>query len=446
MHALRGLWLLLCLAVLPLSLAETSLLSTLQQMPDCALSCLTSAMANSTCSTTDQSCMCNDEPLKATAANCVEASCSVKESLFTQNLTMTYCDFPIRDKTKSYSALAIALVIIGGLCVVQRFIYKIYSNTGLGIDDWLILATFISVIASTICNVRGAVPNGVGRDVWTLTPTNITNFTMYFYIMAVLYFAQITLMKLSLLFFYLRIFPGKLIRQLLWGTIIFNALFGISYVFVAIFHCQPVSYFWKKWDGEHEGHCTDLNAITVSNAVISIILDVWMLILPISQLRHLNLHWKKKVGISLMFCVGTFVTVISILRFHSVLRFGSNNQNPTYDYTEVSVWSMAEVNVGIICACMPAIRLLLVQLFPKVLGSSHQNTTGEHPEDESGSNNLRMNTNSFIERSHQRGIPLKSFDRQVARPVGTSDGDEAQLVQMVDNDQNSTKYSAYSNK
>ncbi|KAH7176256.1 hypothetical protein EDB81DRAFT_634129, partial [Dactylonectria macrodidyma] len=86
----------------------------------------------------------------------------------------------------------------------------------------------------------------------------------------------------------------------------------------------------------------------------------------------------------------------------------SSNQNPTYDYIEVSIWSMVEVNVGIICNCMLAIRLLLVQLFPKLLGYSHRNITREHAEDQSGNNNLRMNMTSYIEGPRQKGIPLKT--------------------------------------
>jgi hypothetical protein len=30
-----------------------------------------------------------------------------------------------------------------------------------------------------------------------------------------------------------------------------------------------------------------------------------MLAIPLAQLKTLNLHWKKKIGVGLMFCVGT---------------------------------------------------------------------------------------------------------------------------------------------
>ena len=36
---------------------------------------------------------------------------------------------------------------------------------------------------------------------------------------------------------------------------------------------------------------------------------------------------------------------------------------------DVSVWSTVEINMGIICASMPTLRLLLVRLFP-ILGGS----------------------------------------------------------------------------
>lgn len=62
------------------------------------------------------------------------------------------------------------------------------------------------------------------------------------------------------------------------------------------------------------------------------------------------------------------VTVVSILRVHSLINF-ANSTNPTWDNWDVSNWSTIEVNVGIICATLPTTRLMLVRLFP-VLGGS----------------------------------------------------------------------------
>jgi hypothetical protein len=82
-------------------------------------------------------------------------------------------------------------------------------------------------------------------------------------------------------------------------------LFGASFVLAAIFQCQPVSYFWTKWDEEStEGSCISINGLGWANAIGSIVLDLWMLGIPLSQLPSLQLHWKRKLGVGLMFCVG----------------------------------------------------------------------------------------------------------------------------------------------
>lgn len=57
------------------------------------------------------------------------------------------------------------------------------------------------------------------------------------------------------------------------------------------------------------------------------------------------------------------VTVISVIRLESLISF-STSDNPTWDNLKVSQWSTIEVNVGIICACMPTLRLILLRMFP----------------------------------------------------------------------------------
>jgi hypothetical protein len=49
----------------------------------------------------------------------------------------------------------------------------------------------------------------------------------------------------------------------------------------------------------------DVNAIVWSHAAISIVIDVWMLALPVWQIRSLQMHWKRKLAIGLMFGTGT---------------------------------------------------------------------------------------------------------------------------------------------
>lgn len=172
-------------------------------------------------------------------------------------------------------------------------------------DDWAILATLCLGVPGTIVLCVRSVPNGSGKDVWNVPFYQIDEFGKWFLFMAVQYFLDLAALKLSLLLFYLRIFPSTTLKRLLWATVVFDVLYGLVFALVGLLQCRPMSFFWTRWDGQHQGHCINVNAVGWANAGISIALDFWMLALPLSQLQGLQLHWKKKIGVALMFFVGT---------------------------------------------------------------------------------------------------------------------------------------------
>lgn len=240
---------------------------------------------------------------------------------------MTLCNAPIRDRTTTLRVSNIVLGTVSAVCVVMRLVYKtLFSVAEVGWDDYLILGTLIAGIPSTILSDRGTIANGMGRDIWTLPFDTIITFIRWFYILEILYFNVLALLKLSLLFFYLRIFPGKNIRRLIWATIAFDVAYGLSFVTVAIFQCKPISYYWNRFDGQHTGKCINMNALAWANAAISIALDFWMLALPLSQVFSLKMKWKKKLSVALMFCVGTLYASPPLT---STLLRKNNTTNPS---------------------------------------------------------------------------------------------------------------------
>jgi hypothetical protein len=263
----------------------------------------------------------------------------------TKNTSSTNCDLPVRERGQNFYSLSYVIIGLSWLFVLTRFAFKILDGLALGIDDWTILATVSVGTALTAVTIRSK-QNGLGKDLWTLQPKEITTMLLYFEVEACLYFATLTLLKLSIIFFYIRIFPTPGAQRLLWGTAAFIIVWGSVYVIVAIFQCRPTSYFWNQWDGMHEGSCLNVNAITSSNAGFSIVLDFWSLGIPLWQLRKLKMHWKKKISVALMFGVGTFVTIVSILRLQALVHF-AKSMNVSWEFYDVSMWSDIELGVGV---------------------------------------------------------------------------------------------------
>lgn len=63
------------------------------------------------------------------------------------------------------------------------------------------------------------------------------------------------------------------------------------------------------------------------------------------------------------------VTVVSILRLRALVSFSASS-NLTQDNFDVHLWSAVEINVAIMCACMPTMRQALAWACPVVFGTA----------------------------------------------------------------------------
>ncbi|UNI24574.1 hypothetical protein JDV02_010308 [Purpureocillium takamizusanense] len=378
--------------------------------------------------------------------------------MYSKNLTVTACKEPVRNKSSRYVAISNSFSIVASIFVIQRFAYKFWAKMDFGLDDLFTLIALLVSLPATYINAHPLVSNGIGRDTWTLTLKQLIAFIKHFYILEIIYFAEVSLMKLALLFFYIRIFPTTKVRWLLWGTVVVVSLFGLIFVFLATFQCTPIEYFWWQWayDGKHRGKCIDIMGICWSNAAISILLDLWMLGIPLWQLRNLKLDMRKKIGVGMMFCVGIFVTIVSMLRLESLVQAGASTVNPTWEFVAAGVLSTAEINVGIICICMPSLRLLLVRLFPALRSVSTRyygrSTNGpQRSETAAGRSGLPRgpSTRSHAERSKKQKPRTGANEDQITYHTSYSAefgdksvdryNDDVQLVRMGDGDMTSAR-------
>jgi hypothetical protein len=128
-------------------------------------------------------------------------------------------------------------------------------------------------------------------------------------------------------------------------------------------------------------------------AAVNISIDVLCLLLPLPQLAGLRIETKKKLQIFAMFSLGFLlvpdhiylffsifffiqtrpltqilgdsITIISVIRLTSLVRF-ANTTNVTYDYVAPGLYSLVEATAGIVCSCLPSIRVLLTALMPRI--------------------------------------------------------------------------------
>ncbi|KAH7115617.1 hypothetical protein EDB81DRAFT_919450, partial [Dactylonectria macrodidyma] len=317
-------------------------------VPECAGECFEEAKSNSACSINPQ-CLCTDKALRENILACVQQSCFPEDIFATVNATSNACNAPVRDKHLKFNILTTILTIVASIIVGLRLIERLQCGSGLYADDYLIIFSLMVDIANSLVCIYGLSPNGLGKDAWTVSADQVTAFLRFLYVGSHLYTTTVFSVKICILLFYLRIFPGTTIRRLIWATVVLNTVSLVVFTVVTLTQCRPMSYFWQSWDALHDGQCNNINAMAWAGAGISIAIDFWMIGLPL-------------------------VTVVCILRLHALVAYG-HTINPTWDAFSTCYWSIIELNVAIYCVCMPNLRLLLLRLFPRIVGSSGTHST-----------------------------------------------------------------------
>lgn len=133
-----------------------------------------------------------------------------------------------------------------------------------------------------------------------------TNLYQRDYVAMVMYGVGRVFVRLSIILFYFRILNIGNARPVMIFTLVLVNCLSAALVLTTlmIFQCTPVSYHWLRWDSEHQGSCINLAMFIKSTAILSVIVDFWQPVVSIPFVIRLNLSWKKKLLISIIFLVG----------------------------------------------------------------------------------------------------------------------------------------------
>ncbi|KAJ5754499.1 hypothetical protein N7533_004042 [Penicillium manginii] len=358
------LYLLSLLALLVVGIQAAS--STATQFPSCTLKCNESLF--SSCSLTNNStCFCASDSRPSALLSCVESNCTTKEFFTTKRQYENECDItPLKGPP---------VFLLRFFFVARIFAKSSGLAGGWGWDDYTIIVSYFMGVAIYAIYVYIVIRYGFGRNIWDIDFPDITEFYKLFQALAVMYKIQISLAKISVVLFLLRIFQSPLFRYIAYGLIGINAAIGITWALVDSFRCLPVHLTWNGWTNEESGQCINfINSILV-NCLVNIVVDTITIVLPVWEVSKLQMPLRKKITVALMFVVGSLLTIIAIIR---VIVFWNNRWglNQTLGLYPLIYWSVIECQISVLCACLPASRALIARWFPALLGGSTRETYG----------------------------------------------------------------------
>ncbi|KAM5349879.1 hypothetical protein ACJ41O_006384 [Fusarium nematophilum] len=185
-----------------------------------------------------------------------------------------------------------------------------------------------------------------------LPPENIYNYLLLQFIGAPFYISSILGFKLSLLLSYLRFMAGGVWYKTTVGVAVACTMFHFSFLMAQVNLCTPVR---KQWDASVTGgSCLNGVPMYTTMASLTIVFDVIVMVLPFPTLLKLQVPKRKKAVLLGLFAMGTFISVIQIVRIQTIKSLSN-----LLDSSALIMWSAVENNLGIIVACVPTLAPLV---------------------------------------------------------------------------------------
>ena len=136
------------------------------------------------------------------------------------------------------------------------------------------------------------------------------------------------------------------------------------------------------------------------------------------------LHIRRIVGaLPPKFCYADFDSgcIVSILRLHALYQ-ASISKDLTYDNAGAAKWSSVELNVAVMCACIPAIKPVISAVFPRLLSNAtRQTTSNPFTATRSHSATYYQRHDSVVELSHTRRPPTATDEEALSFDTATAE-------------------------
>jgi fucose permease len=223
---------------------------------------------------------------------------------------------------------------------------------------------------------------GLGRHDVDIPQSWLTSLHQTEYAFTILYNPALMATKTSILIFYLRMARNtqNLLRIASYITLAIVNIAGVVLTFLNAFQCNPprASYTLNV-----PGKCLSIVTLYLCSAPVNIITDLAILVLPIPVLTGMRLPQRQKTVLVLTFALGIFVTVVDVIRIYYLqeavdlqnVNEGRLGTSVDFSWTASTalMWSAVEVNVGIICACIPTLKPLIKRILPSMITDRSRN-------------------------------------------------------------------------
>lgn len=234
---------------------------------------------------------------------------------------------------------------------------------GLGLDDVLLVGAWFASTMFTAVEIMAGTKYDLGRHAWDIPLGDFEYLAEFTWLAEFSFLLTGGCTKVSVLLFYRRLVAGTYDVRWNWAVlaaITFTAAYTLAFMLALIFNCNPTQAYWKafdlSWIEHHKYTCADTTAINVLAGICAAASDLYSVILPLIMTKQVGLPRPQRIALNALFSLGLLVVGASAVRTYYLFEVGRQSDVSWYIF-DVFVWSQLELQLGIMCASAPALRV-----------------------------------------------------------------------------------------
>ncbi|KAM0385824.1 hypothetical protein ACHAPY_000370 [Fusarium culmorum] len=327
------------------------------------------------------------------------------------------------------------VVTLATIVVLARLYVRIFIIRGTGWDDaFMILTMALNWAGEGV--IIASVVYGAGKHIGDVEPDVFQKGMKLNFISQPIFLIAICVVKLSVGFALLRIASTKFYRWLICGIMIFMSIYTIGCFFVrynfqphrqhtdipktVVLQCKDLRALWDPLIPMQCWSQHTLQSLSYTNAALNILTDLFFaVIIPTPMLWNLNVHFRTRVTLIAILGLGVFACAAAIVKVGYVTNYGKVG-DWLWDSRNISIWTVVELNVGIIGGSLPCLK----PLFRRILGSYYGK----------GSKKTPITGDSAYGRGTLRSATMRSGKNWHTLSSGHRKDDETSSQEGINND------------
>ncbi|KAH9882256.1 hypothetical protein J1614_001428 [Plenodomus biglobosus] len=260
-------------------------------------------------------------------------------------------------------AVEVPLITLALTTVSLRVYSRLTIKRKLATDDVLIVLATATAVVRTVISCMSAADDG-GYDSKGPDRASEVAFYQHVFERRIAYMLAVTLTRLSILVYYLRIFPPGLssLRRCTYILIVLALIHFAEVLTVLSIFCKDIAQLWSDdWPDFSGSQCFSSAVYSYSAAIGDSIVDSLIFALPIPYVWRLSkICIRQRLGLVLVFGLGFIVCVVALMQIPFIQR---RERNMRYFGSAVNILIAIQISFAIIAASLPDLRALVARKF-----------------------------------------------------------------------------------